>query len=217
MVLTLLLGSTILGHFIAVTKIPMITADWLCGLALPSWGIILLISVIYLVGGSFIDDLAFMILATPIFYPAIIKLGYDPLMVRDTDWHHRYGGHCHTAGRHRRFCRQQNHQDAARRCLFGCIPVLTQSGPWSHFCFSVPGPCNVAAELVDAVNNRSGNGGQSYNRLPRRHTCVLEPASAPQGGVARAGLVVRIIAANETPRHNRLFFALPWDLLKRFF
>jgi tripartite ATP-independent transporter DctM subunit len=79
MVLTLLLGSTILGHFIAVTKIPLITADWLCGLALPSWGIILLVSVIYLVGGSFIDDLAFMILATPIFYPAIIKLGYDPL------------------------------------------------------------------------------------------------------------------------------------------
>ena len=79
MVLTLLLGSTILGHFIAVTRIPMITADWLVGLALPTWGTILLISVIYLVGGSFIDDLAFMILATPIFYPAIIRLGYDPL------------------------------------------------------------------------------------------------------------------------------------------
>jgi TRAP-type C4-dicarboxylate transport system permease large subunit len=31
------------------------------------------------VGGSFIDDLAFMILATPIFYPAAIKLGFDPL------------------------------------------------------------------------------------------------------------------------------------------
>lgn len=79
MVLTLLLGSTILGHFIAVTKIPMITADWLCGLSLPTWGTVLLISVIYLVGGSFIDDLAFMILATPIFYPAILRLGYDPL------------------------------------------------------------------------------------------------------------------------------------------
>jgi TRAP-type C4-dicarboxylate transport system permease large subunit len=38
-----------------------------------------MISVIYLVGGSFIDDLAFMILATPIFYPAILKLGYDPI------------------------------------------------------------------------------------------------------------------------------------------
>jgi TRAP-type C4-dicarboxylate transport system permease large subunit len=38
-----------------------------------------LIILIYLIGGSFIDDLAFMILATPIFYPAVIKLGYDPI------------------------------------------------------------------------------------------------------------------------------------------
>jgi TRAP-type C4-dicarboxylate transport system permease large subunit len=30
-------------------------------------------------GGSFIDDLAFLILATPIFYPVVLKLGYDPI------------------------------------------------------------------------------------------------------------------------------------------
>ena len=37
------------------------------------------IILIYLIGGSFIDDLAFMILATPIFYPAVLKLGFDPI------------------------------------------------------------------------------------------------------------------------------------------
>jgi len=79
MVIMLIAGSTVLGHFIAVTRIPMITADWIVSLAMPSSIIIILISLIYLIGGSFIDDLAFMILATPIFYPAIIKLGYDPL------------------------------------------------------------------------------------------------------------------------------------------
>jgi C4-dicarboxylate transporter DctM subunit len=79
MVLLLIAGSTVLGHFIAVTKIPMITADWIVSLQMPSWIILVLISLIYLIGGSFIDDLAFMILATPIFYPAIIQLGYNPL------------------------------------------------------------------------------------------------------------------------------------------
>ena len=79
MVLLLLAGSTVLGHFIAVTKIPMLAADWIVGLDMPSALIVFFISLIYLIGGSFIDDLAFMILATPIFYPAIIKLGYDPL------------------------------------------------------------------------------------------------------------------------------------------
>jgi TRAP-type C4-dicarboxylate transport system permease large subunit len=57
----------------------MLAAGWISTLPFPSWITIILISFIYLIGGSFIDDLAFMILATPIFYPAITKLGYDPL------------------------------------------------------------------------------------------------------------------------------------------
>jgi len=79
MVLMLIAGSTILGHFLAVTKIPMIAADWVVGLPLNKYIIMVLISLIYQMGGSFIDDLAFMVLATPIFYPVIIKLGFDPI------------------------------------------------------------------------------------------------------------------------------------------
>jgi TRAP-type C4-dicarboxylate transport system permease large subunit len=79
MVIMLIAGSTVLGHFIAVTKIPMIAADWIVGLPFPPWLIMVIICLIYETGGSFIDDLAFMILATPIFYPAILKLGYNPI------------------------------------------------------------------------------------------------------------------------------------------
>src|SRR5512136_302389 len=79
MVLMLIAGSTILGHFLAVTKIPMIASEWVVSLPLNRYLIMIIISLIYQMGGSFIDDLAFMILATPIFYPAIIKLGFDPI------------------------------------------------------------------------------------------------------------------------------------------
>jgi tripartite ATP-independent transporter DctM subunit len=79
MVLTLIAGSQVLGHFLARTKIPMLAADWIVSLPLAPWIVMILICLIYLVGGSFIDDLAFMILATPIFYPVIAKLGYDPI------------------------------------------------------------------------------------------------------------------------------------------
>jgi tripartite ATP-independent transporter DctM subunit len=79
MVLMLIAGSTVLGHFLARTKIPMIAADWIVTLPLSPDMIMIIISMLYLLGGSFIDDLAFMVLATPIFYPVIIKLGYDPL------------------------------------------------------------------------------------------------------------------------------------------
>lgn len=79
MVLMLIAGSTVMGHFLAVTKIPMLAADWIVNLPLHQNIIMVLIMLLYLIGGSFIDDLAFMVLATPIIFPAAMKLGYDPI------------------------------------------------------------------------------------------------------------------------------------------
>ena len=79
MVFVLLAGATILGHFFAVTKTPILMGEWLSGLPLSREMIMLIIIAIYLVGGSFIEDLAFLILVTPIFLPMVLKLGYDPV------------------------------------------------------------------------------------------------------------------------------------------
>ena len=79
MTLVLIAASAVLGHFLAITEIPFIAANWATSLPIPRFLTMILIILIYLLGGSFIDDLAFMILATPIFYPAVIKLGYDPI------------------------------------------------------------------------------------------------------------------------------------------
>lgn len=79
MILMLIAGSTVLGHFIAVTNIPQYVADWVVALPVNRYIILIMICIIYQIGGSFIDDLAFMILATPIFYPAVLKLGFSPL------------------------------------------------------------------------------------------------------------------------------------------
>jgi C4-dicarboxylate transporter DctM subunit len=79
MLIMLIAGSTILGHFIAVTNIPQAAADWIVGLPLNRNLVMILICIVFELGGSFIDDLAFLILATPIFYPAVLKLGFDPI------------------------------------------------------------------------------------------------------------------------------------------
>ena len=79
MILMLITGSVILGHLIAVSNIPQKTADWVVALPLNRYLIMIMICIIYEIGGSFIDDLAFMILATPIFYPAVQKLGFNPI------------------------------------------------------------------------------------------------------------------------------------------
>jgi C4-dicarboxylate transporter, DctM subunit len=79
MVLILIATSAVLGHFLTVTQITQVAGEWLAGLPLPRFLVMIIIFLFYLLGGSFIDDLAFMILCTPILYPAVIKLGYDPI------------------------------------------------------------------------------------------------------------------------------------------
>ena len=79
MLLMLIAGSTVLGHFIVRTNIPLIAADWIAGLHVNRYIIMFIICLVYELGGSFIDDLAFMVLATPIFYPVVLKLGFDPI------------------------------------------------------------------------------------------------------------------------------------------
>jgi tripartite ATP-independent transporter DctM subunit len=79
MILMLIGASTVLGHFIAVTGIPQTMATWITGLPIHRNLVMVIIVFVYLVGGSIIDDLAFVILATPIFYPAVLKLGFDPI------------------------------------------------------------------------------------------------------------------------------------------
>lgn len=79
MTLLLITGSSIFGHFLAITEIPMMAAEWTAALPVSKTLIIVIIIVMYLIGGSIMDDLAFMVLATPIFFPTVIQLGYDPI------------------------------------------------------------------------------------------------------------------------------------------
>lgn len=79
MVMIIVTGAVMFGHFLAVTRIPFELATWLGGLPLPGWVIIFFIIMFYLVAGCFVDALALILLTIPIFYPVISKLGYDPI------------------------------------------------------------------------------------------------------------------------------------------
>ncbi len=79
MITVLIAGSFMLGRFLTAANIPTVVAEWLVALPFNRYLIIILILVFYEIGGSFIDDLAFVILATPVLFPAIVKLGFDPI------------------------------------------------------------------------------------------------------------------------------------------
>ena len=79
MVMIIVTGAVIFGHFLAVTRIPFDLASWVAGLPLPRFVIMMVIIAVYLIGGCFIDALALILLTVPIFYPVILTLNYDPI------------------------------------------------------------------------------------------------------------------------------------------
>lgn len=79
MVMVIVAGATVFGHFLQITNLPTGMAQWLAGLPLPPVGILLLILLFYIVAGAFLDALALVLLTIPIFYPVILGLGYDPV------------------------------------------------------------------------------------------------------------------------------------------
>ncbi len=79
MIMVIVAGATIFGHFLAVTRIPFDIAQWIAGFNLPGAVIMLMMLVLYFVGGCFIDALALVMLTIPIFYPVVTHLGYDPI------------------------------------------------------------------------------------------------------------------------------------------
>jgi tripartite ATP-independent transporter DctM subunit len=79
MVLVIVAGATIFGHFLAVTGLPTGLAEWLAGLPLPPMVIMALIIFFFLIAGCFVDGLALILLTIPIFYPVVMKLGFNSI------------------------------------------------------------------------------------------------------------------------------------------
>jgi len=79
MVMVIVAGATVFGHFIAITRIPIMLTDWVGALPLPTIAIMGVIILIYMIGGCFMDSLALITLTIPIFFPVVIALGLDPI------------------------------------------------------------------------------------------------------------------------------------------
>ncbi len=79
MIMVIVTGAVIFGHFMAITRIPYLLADYVSSLPLPPHAIIGVIILVYLIGGCFMDALAMIMLTIPIFFPVVQTLGFDPI------------------------------------------------------------------------------------------------------------------------------------------
>lgn len=79
MVIVIVMGAVLFGHFMAITGIPYSLAGWISQLPLPRHAIMGVIILVYLFGGCFMDSLAMVMLTVPIFFPIATTLGFDPI------------------------------------------------------------------------------------------------------------------------------------------
>jgi len=77
MVMVIVAGATIFGHFMAVTQVPFKLSAWAGNLPLPGSLIMIIIILIYILGGCFMDSFALITLTVPIFAPLAQTLGFD--------------------------------------------------------------------------------------------------------------------------------------------
>ena len=79
MVFSILIGALVFNAFLAISTIPMELADAVTGLPLPPVVIMIVILLVYLGLGCFIDAFSMILLTIPIFFPVIRTLGFDPI------------------------------------------------------------------------------------------------------------------------------------------
>ena len=78
MVVLMITGAVLFGRFLTVSRLPFELAEWAAALPVPPLVVMIVVVLIYLVGGALMDALGFLVVTVPIFFPLAAALGYDP-------------------------------------------------------------------------------------------------------------------------------------------
>jgi len=77
MVLSICIGGIVFGRFMAVSKLPLVLADWLGALSLPTLAVIGFIMLAHMIGGCFMDGMGLLLISMPVIFPTLIALDVD--------------------------------------------------------------------------------------------------------------------------------------------
>jgi tripartite ATP-independent transporter DctM subunit len=78
-IFAILVGASIFAKFLVLTRVPMYTARFMIGLDVSPYVLLLLIVLVYILMGMFLDPVSTLVLTLPLFFPVVTKLGFDPI------------------------------------------------------------------------------------------------------------------------------------------
>lgn len=79
MIYMLIVGGNILAYVFYVTGLQAMMSNFVAGLGVPGWMVIIAMGIILMILGTFLDVVAMLTITVPIFLPIVVKLGYDPV------------------------------------------------------------------------------------------------------------------------------------------
>ena len=79
MILIIVGVANLVGYIMAVERIPLMVAELFLGITTNKYVMLLLINILLLIVGCFIDGASALIIFTPVLLPIIYKLGIDPI------------------------------------------------------------------------------------------------------------------------------------------
>jgi tripartite ATP-independent transporter DctM subunit len=79
MVMIMIGFSVAFGYLMAIMRVPLLAADFFLSVASDKYTLLLIINVLLLVLGTFMDLAPMLLICTPIFLPIVMKFGVDPV------------------------------------------------------------------------------------------------------------------------------------------
>jgi tripartite ATP-independent transporter DctM subunit len=79
MIVLILIGSNLFSNFMGVTGLSGSFTDWMLSLGINRYWILVIITLIYLFLGCLMDVIGMIVLTVPLFFPLVVKLGFDPI------------------------------------------------------------------------------------------------------------------------------------------
>ena len=79
MLLYIITNAVLFSFVLANENIPNALADWLLSLNLGPWGFLLVVNLLLLIAGNFMEPSSIILIMAPILFPTAMKLGIDPV------------------------------------------------------------------------------------------------------------------------------------------
>ncbi|WP_316976799.1 TRAP transporter large permease [Shumkonia mesophila] len=79
MLLFIIANAMLFAHVLTTERIPHAIAAVITGWGLPAWGFLIVVNILLLIAGNFMEPSAILLIMAPILFPIAVQLGIDPI------------------------------------------------------------------------------------------------------------------------------------------